>query len=314
MKKRGHIAFLLTGCLLLAGCGGKQDAEPFAGNGNTVEGQDGTGQEDSDSLPTSDKETDGGDWEESQGGEAERVKYRIVDGAESGNLVLAGEGWGSVYTLSLGDDSKYKVCLDGEEADKAALEDGMMVEIGNAYIMETFPGQLGGDLTIYAYSRGTQQNPGGGYYDLCGLYLQVLNDLWEKDNGLNSEVTYVSVDLSEAPGELTDGEKSAIAWIFGCQHQVESLTMTQEELAEAGYLTELEMSSKSKLYQWEDGVLFQITAVQWEDGEIYSLPVIKFDASKWRSPRGAYFFSDCFAVWPEMGTWSGYEIGGEAIS
>ncbi|MCI9141149.1 MAG: hypothetical protein HFH87_00835 [Lachnospiraceae bacterium] len=314
MKITGRVAFLLTGCLLLAGCGGNQEADPFAGNGSTVEGQNGTGQENRDSLPALEGENGGDDEEESQGGEAERVKYRIVDGAESGDLVLAGEGWGSVYTLFLGDNSEVPVYLDGEIADRTMLEDGMKIGIAGGYVMETFPGQLGGDLEIYAYSRGTEQNPGGGYYDLCGLYLKVLDDLWERDNGLNSDVQHVSVDLSEAPGELTDGEKSAIAWIFGCQHQVESLTMTQEELAEAGYLTELELSSKNKLYQWEDGVLFRITAIQWEEGETYSLPVIKFNADKWRSPRGAYFFSDCFAVWPEMGTWSDYEIGGEAIS
>nr|WP_296484370.1 hypothetical protein [uncultured Acetatifactor sp.] len=291
MKKTMLTTFLLTGCLLLTGCGSGEPADFATGDGGTAEGQDGTEQKDGDVL-----------------------KYRIVDGAESGNLVLAGEGWGSVYTLSLGDDSKYKICLDGEEADKAMLEDGMMVEIVNAYIMETFPGQLGGELTIYAYSQGTEQNPGSEYYDLCGLYLQVLNDLWERDKGLNNNIKYVSVDLSQAPGELTNGEKSAVAWIFGCQHQVESLTMTQEELAEAGYLTELDLSSKNKLYQWEDGVLFQIKSAEWADGGIYSLPTIKFDANKWRGPKGACFFNDCIAVWPEMGTWSDYEIGGEAIS
>ena len=314
MKKTMLITFLLTGCLLLSGCGDRQSADPSIGDLGTAEGQDGTEQKNGDSLPVSDEENFGGNPEERQDKEADTMRYRIVDGAESGNLVLAGEGWGSVYTLSLGDDSKYRICLDGQEADRAVLEDGMTVEIGNAYIMETFPGQLGGELTIYAYSRGTKQNPGGGYYDLCGLYLQVLNDLWERDKGLNSDIKYVSLDLSQAPGELTDGEKSAITWIFGGQHQVEALTMTQEELAEAGYLTEAVQGSQSKLYQWEDGVLFTISAAQWEEGEMYSLPVIRFDANKWRSPRGAYFFSDCFAVWPEMGTWSDYEIGGEAIS
>ena len=44
------------------------------------------------------------------------------------------------------------------------------------------------------------------------------------------------------------------------------------------------------------------------------LPVLFFDAEKWRSSLGAYCFYDCSAVWPEMGTWSGYQIGSEMIS
>ena len=39
-----------------------------------------------------------------------------------------------------------------------------------------------------------------------------------------------------------------------------------------------------------------------------------FDAQKWRSPLGAYYFGDCSALWPELGSWSGYKVGHEAIS
>ena len=44
------------------------------------------------------------------------------------------------------------------------------------------------------------------------------------------------------------------------------------------------------------------------------LRVIKFDAQKWRSGTGAYYFGDCSASWSQKGTWSDYNIGSQAIS
>ena len=70
------------------------------------------------------------------------------------------------------------------------------------------------------------------------------------------------MDLSQAPGSLTEAEKDAIAWSFAGQHGVEALTLTQEELAEEGYLTEVDTGAEYKVYQWEEGVLFSITPVE----------------------------------------------------
>ena len=239
-------------------------------------------------------------------------QLRIVDGAESGNLLLAGENSGDVYSLSV---SGIPVFLDGQSADPSALQDGMMIDVDfNGMIMETYPAMLGQVYGIYAYSRGTEQNPGGSYFDLCGLYLQVLSDLWDTDPGLNDNIRFISLDLSQAPGGLTEGEKSAIMWIFASGHGITPLNLSYEELAAQGYLTEISADSEHTLYQWEDGILFTITPAEWEAGELYSLPALKFNAEKWRSPRGADFFTDCLAIWPEMGTWSDYKIGHEAIS
>ena len=253
----------------------------------------------------------------------QEISYlRIVDGAETGQLVLAGERASDVYTLDMKD---IKVFLDGKKSDASVLEDGMMAEIlHNGWIQTTYPGTFSDVYEVRVYSLGSEKNPGGSYYDLCGLYLEVLEDLWNKDAGLNEEIQYISVDLTDAPGNLTDGEKAAIAWIFGGKHGVQALTLTSEELKEQGYYTEivytgtgLPMSSddnRPKAYMWEDGVLFTIIDNMGQDAATYSLPVIKFDAWKWRTPLGAYFFSDCSAVWPQMGTWSDYNIEHEMIS
>lgn len=254
--------------------------------------------------------------------EQEVTSLRIVDGAETGQLVLAGERESDVYTLDMKD---IKVFLDGKKADASALEDGMMAEIVHSgWIQTTYPGQFSDVYEVRVYSLGSEKNPGGSYYDVCGLYLQVLEDLWNADPGLNSEIQYISVDLTDAPGNLTDGEKAAIAWIFGGKHGVQALTLNSEELKEQGYFTEivytgtgLPMSSddnRPKAYLWEDGVLFTIIDNMGQDAVSYSLPVIKFNAWKWRTPLGAYWFSDCSAVWPQMGVWSSYNVEHEMIS
>ena len=254
--------------------------------------------------------------------EQEITSLRIVDGAETGQLVLAGERASDVYTLDMQD---IKVVLDGKKSDASALEDGMMAEIVHSgWIQTTYPGTFSDVYEVRVYSLGNEKNPGGSYYDLCGLYLQVLEDLWNADAGLNNEIQYISVDLTDAPGNLTDDEKAAIAWIFGGRHGVEALTLTSEELKEQGYYTEivytgtgLPMSAddnRPKAYMWDDGVLFTFIDNMGQDAATYSLPVIKFNAWKWRTPLGAYFFSDCSAVWPQMGTWSSYNIEHEMIS
>lgn len=137
--------------------------------------------------------------------------------------------------------------------------------------------------------------------------LKVLEDLWEVDAGLNGNAKYISIDLSKAPGELTDGEKSAISYIFTKAHDKICLELTFEELREQGYI------KNDELY-WEDGVLFSITDNMKSEEHYYGLRVIKFNAQKWRSGLGAYFFNDCTASWPQKGTWTDYNIGSQAIS
>ena len=47
---------------------------------------------------------------------------------------------------------------------------------------------------------------------------------------------------------------------------------------------------------------------------VYSLTPVTFDAQKWRSSLGAYWFSDCTALQSPLGEWSDYTIGSEMIS
>ena len=66
--------------------------------------------------------------------------YTIVDGAESGKLVLAGNEGYEVMTLNV---DKVPVFLDGEPADASVLMDGMTVHIKHSgMILETYPGMF----------------------------------------------------------------------------------------------------------------------------------------------------------------------------
>ena len=235
-----------------------------------------------------------------------------MDGAGTGSLLLAGEGSGDVYTLAVTEETP--IFLDGSPADLSALEDGMPIRVVfTDGVEETWPARPQGVTEVLAFSHGTVENPGGGYYDLCGLYLQVLEDLWEKDAGLNDGITAISVDLSQAPGGLTDGEKAAVAHLFTSRHgdALSAYSYTYEELVEQGLITGTDPAA-GEIPQWKDGLLFRIAPE--EDSGTYSLPTLRFTATKWRSAMGAYGFDDCSAVWPEMGTWTGYTIGAEFIS
>lgn len=270
MKRTLSLLALLLTFSLLAACGGVKgpftNAEP--------------------DLPSAETFSD-------EGAESYSAMFRIVDGAEDGSLMLTGldGALGDVYRLSSKRDG-LTITLDGASADCTALEDGMPIRVTwDGSIMETFPAGFSGVTAIEAWSLGSAENPGGGFYDLCGLYLQVLDDLWEKDPALNTET--VILDLSQAPGELTDGEKSAIAWRFGEAHGVDA------------YLSG----------EAEEGVCrISITALEVDDQVVYSLPTLRFHAKKYVGPLAAYYFHNCTAVWPELGTWTGYTIGGEMIS
>lgn len=246
---------------------------------------------------------------------------RVVDGAEDGNLLLAELDEGlcggtGVYRLNVKD---VPVTLDGEAAEPSVLEDGMAVDVAfNGTVLESFPAQLGEVYSVSAWSRGRGRNGGGTMFDLCGLYLQVLDDLWKKDPALNEDVSQIALDLSQAPGELTEGEKLALVHRFGELHGVEAFAATFEELKEQGYLTSEPLGDGAPegaaFVRWEDGCLFSITPSEDHEGESYSLPTLFFNAEKWRSSLGAYGFYDCSAGWGQVSTWNGYQIGSEMIS
>lgn len=148
--------------------------------------------------------------------------------------------------------------------------------------------------------------------DVCELYLKVLEDLWNVDSGLNDGISQLGIDLSGL-SHLNEAEKETVMSRFASRHDLPYIAATWEELCEQGYI------DREKLC-WDDGLFFSIKTN--EDAE-WNLPCIKegdtapeltaFDAQKWRSGLGAYFFGQCTARKNADGTWS-YSVGQEAIS
>ena len=326
-------------CLcLLAGCGGK----------------DSTG----DTCGTKDDPAAGTEKVEPAG-----ETFRIIQ-EQPENLLLAKTDGNSadVYTLSLRD---VELTLDGNAFDRnepGAYQrfpdgtlTGALVEVACDLVLETYPGQLAEVTAVNLRSDGLD--------DRCALYLRVLNDLWAVDEGLNSDITMLSVDLSQTG--LSDSEQAAVAWVFGGMHDIsETMTMSYEELAAEGYLSDT-APEVDGIPHWKDGCLFTITEQNGQDsihveqdsknitgadplprteeesGAACQLPpaeaeqgqsdfcqpvkteggepdalqnTVTFDAQKWRSALGAYFFTDCTASRDAQGHWGDYTVGAAAIS
>ena len=235
---------------------------------------------------------------ERQNAGADTMMLRVVDGAQSGALVLADET--EVYALPLDGLTLY---MDGGSVDASAIENGMSAEVWyTGGVQETFPLRFK-DVIAVSFSRGEDAR-----YDLCGLYLQVLEDLWNTDEGLNGGAGMISVDLSKAPGGLTAGEKAAIAYVFAQKHGAQGLTLTFDELREQGYLAAEKLEDGSTAYSFLEGLLFTVAPEETQENGA----AVCFSAEKWRSPLGAYFFTNCTASRGEDG-WE-YSVGAEAIS
>ena len=276
-------------CLcLLAGCGGK---------GST-----------GDTCGTKDDPAAGTEKVEPAG-----ETFRIIQ-EQPENLLLAKTDGNSadVYTLSLRDA---ELTLDGNAFDRnepGTYQDlpgktltGALVEVAYDLVLETYPGQLAEVTAVNIRSDG--------FDDRCALYLRVLNDLWAVDEGLNSDITMLSMDLSQTG--LSDSEQAAVAWAFGGEHGISQvLSLNYEQLAAEGYLTGADPDSDG-IPCWEDGCLFTITEQETGDNELNGARnTVTFDAQKWRSALGAYFFADCTAEQALDGHWGDYTVGAAAIS
>lgn len=230
----------------------------------------------------------------------ETVICRVV--GTDGTFLLAKQdgGSGDVYDLP-------------EEFSKS-FRGGELVEVTwSGDIQESFPAELVNIASI--------KEQDGGFDDLTSLYLHVLEDLWKVDPGLNeSGVEYVGVDLSQT--SLSDAERSAVTRLFAGRHDAEPVSGTWNELVESGDITAEPLSaagagtdlteSQGYFYQWKNGCHFSIQEKPVVGS--YNLKPIAFDAQKWRSSLGAYYFGNCTSVQSAAGAWGGYQIGSELIS
>lgn len=261
----------------------------------------------------------GGDQEPSPKGAPATARCRVVSVSENNVLLLADvdSERGDIYTLDAGELSlEHDQAELGELLDDGQLAVGALVEVAfGGDILESYPALFGGVERITVLPDE--------FDDRCALYLRVLNDLWGKDEGLNSSgVEYISVDLSAT--SLSPAERSAVAWTFAQSHSAEPMELSYEQLCAEGYISGL--TGENAFPQWEKGILFTITETDdpvtfnlpslSEGGELPSMTqyniknTVSFDASKWRTALGAYGFSECVAAQDNSGVWGDYRING----
>lgn len=230
--------------------------------------------------------------------------FRIVDGAQEGELLLAKNdaGAGEVYLLNIN-----RMELD------FIPQDGQLINVFFESISESRPAQFHGVSAVELTKTDAD--------DRCGLYLQVLEDLWKKDSALNERIEFIGLDLSGLT-HLSDSEKSALTLHLERLHNTEVITGTVDELTEQGYITKTSMGAHTEafFYEWKNGILYSIVT---DEDAVWNLPLLtegeespaltSFTAQKWRSSLGAYGFSDCVAKRAEDGSWT-YTVGAEFIS
>ena len=191
----------------------------------------------------------------------------------------------------------------------AYYEDGLVVLINNEWYLFERDDSSTSTVGVASEPGSTAVNIRA---DVCELYLEVLEDLWNVDPGLNDGISQIGIDLSEL-SHLTELEKETVMHEFASKHNLLYITGTWEELCEQGYI------DKENLY-WKDGLFFSIKT---NEEATWNLLFMKdrdsepeltaFDAYKWRSGLGAYFFGQCTAQKNADGKWS-YTVGEEAIS
>lgn len=226
--------------------------------------------------------------EQLPGGEASML-CRVVD--EDDGVLLLAKADGSptdVYSLST-----QGVSVGYEDRTTDEIEEGALVEVQySGAIEETYPAKLGSVASILVKADG--------FDDLSALYLDALDDLWEKDEGLSSGVKQLGLDLSET--RLPPAEQGAVAVALGWEFNLPVTQGTWDELADQGYI------DRENLV-WEDGLFLNI-----EETDRSAAGRVTFTAGKWRSGLGAYYFTDCTSQQDKNGHWSDYRIGAEAIS
>ena len=139
--------------------------------------------------------------------------------------------------------------------------------------------------------------------EVCEMYQKVLEDLWTADPGLNDGISRIGIDLSEL-SHLTEAEKAAVMAGFAAKRGLPYVAGTWDELCDQGFI------DRDNLF-WKDGLFFYINT---NEDAIRDLPEMKegdpapeltsFEAGKWRSGLGAFFYSECTGRKNDDGKWS----------
>lgn len=135
-------------------------------------------------------------------------------------------------------------------------------------------------------------------YSILSMYLQVIDELMIRDQGLNAYASILSLDINRE--DITSKDLDIISQILKIRYGFdEILYYNLEELVEEGYINE------NKSY-FDSGLLISI-----EENNVKEDSFI-FNAMKYKGSLAAYYLGECIASKSKNG-WI-FEIGYEAIS
>lgn len=144
----------------------------------------------------------------------------------------------------------------------------------NGTVMESYPAQITADA-VQLIDHNT----------LIDGYLAIIDDIWQQDDGLNSDINTMGVDASNWI-ELTDIEKEIIFTELKNKYDMEIVEGTSEELAKQGLI------DKDNLF-FTKGVLITIDNMSYDkDNKKFT-----YSISKWRSGDGAIGSSNSTATY-----------------
>lgn len=188
-----------------------------------------------------------------------------------GTSVLGvGDGADSAYSFSCPPE-----ILSGTEK----LKPGMVVEIGfDGTVLETWPAQIHAETVAFKEQQA----------DYYSLYLQILEDIYGEDDGLNSGADYFGFDFTEIE-HLSESEKSLLAWNFSTSHGAEPIMGTLRELMDDGTINEEEL-------YWEDGLHFTVKEKEVKDN------TVSYSVEKWKGGLGAMGYENSADLAPD-GQW-----------
>lgn len=217
----------------------------------------------------------------------ETIDCRISCRMEDSLLLLPQEG-GELITLS----PRNLVLEDqqGQAMQPDQLRPGMCVQIDfDGSVLETYPCQLSGATAL----RVT-----GEFQNLVPFYLDRLDELYQEDEALNSDIEKVALDLSEL-GNISEEEKEALRYLVECRWGKEAFFSSYQELCDQGEI------DRDRPY-YEKGIILSLACKEeTQDGFAVS-------GEKWRSGLGAIGYHDAKVQWKD-GEWT-FEKGAWFIS
>ncbi len=162
---------------------------------------------------------------------------------------------------------------EGKEITEEELRVGDIIEITyGGMIAESYPAQL----TATAVQVKDHNL-------LIDGYFAIIDDIWQQDAGLNSDIKVIGVDTSEWTG-LTEMEKEIVLAGLKERYGYDIAEGTSEELAEQGLI------DKENLY-FPEGVLIVISDMNYDKEK----SKITYAIMKWRSGDGAIGSDNCTA-------------------